>query len=143
MDVYRKPATAEWYYDSAQRVDSQELTREPWSGVQRITFDGTKDKTGDRHTTMRVVLTETDVERLYAGLHQGRKRDIRDLTKQRDQLRKELNAAKAAICTHIDAIQELWVAAGSGSDTEATFEKLKTDFEKALEKANESWRWTW
>lgn len=98
MDVYRKPRTAGWFDDSAQKVDSRKLSREAWSGKCAITFDATKDKSGERHTTMRMVLSENDVERLYAGLIQGRKNDIRELSKERDALQKTVDLLEEALC---------------------------------------------
>ena len=81
MDVWRKPASAQWYYDSAQFVDDVPISASAWTGTKYIEFDGTKDKQGGRHTDMRLALSAAEVENLYQGLVKGRKAELRRLEK--------------------------------------------------------------
>jgi hypothetical protein len=116
MEVFRKPATAEWHYGSAHEFD-----RSGWHDQCHVTFDATKDKTGDRHTTMQIVFTETDVERLYAGLVQGRKEQIKALKEERDSLQKQLGLAAKAIGAHLRELQQRFMKAPYDSEEEALF----------------------
>lgn len=143
MEVFRKPATAQWYYDSAQKVDAVEFTRDPWSDAFDVSFDGTKDKTGERHTTMRLRLSEADVERMYAGLVQGRKNDLRELSATNDKLNKQLQQISKALRAHLDRVQECWRNSAVDSDAEKQFLELRTSLETALEKISSSWKWSW
>lgn len=142
MEVFRKPATAEWYYDSAQKVDAVEFPVGSWTGQMSVTFDGTKDKTGERHTTMRIRLDEADAERIYAGLMQGRKKEIRDLSAEVTKLRKQLRQVRRVAKAHSEKMQKLWIAAPAGSDTETQIRELNESFDQSLEKVQSNWKWS-
>lgn len=77
MILWRKPATAAWHYESAECVDHVDVSADAWTGDQRILLDGTKDKSGTRHTALLLKITESDVEKLYRGLQKGRKAELR------------------------------------------------------------------
>lgn len=80
MIVWRKPATAGWHHESAQRVDSRPVKEIPWTKNIYLHFDATKDRSGARHTSMRMILSEQDVENLYLGLIAGRKDRLEKLS---------------------------------------------------------------
>ena len=61
MEVYRKPFTAEWYHNSAHKVDEVDIVNEvtePWTGGIKISFNATIDMDGGRRTVMKIILDE-------------------------------------------------------------------------------------
>ena len=76
MEVFRKPGSTRWHTESVQSVSRFELDAEPWCHKRTIDFDATKDRSKGRFTEMKMTLTEKDVELLYAGLCEGRKKRI-------------------------------------------------------------------
>ncbi len=133
MQVYRKPATAEWYDNSTKLVDNFPVTVEPWTGALSITFDATKDKSGERHTTMSISLDEKDVESLYNRLTQGRKNELRETQREVKKLVNKMENVYDKIASHQDKLYEQWLQSRANSDEEAVWEKLKTPIEKLLE----------
>lgn len=140
MDVYRKPATAEWYYDSAQRVDTVQILKDPWTGALDISFDATKDKQGDRHTEMKIRLSEQDAENLFAGLQRGRLAEKRALARKNTELEKELGAAVKAIKKLLEKLDEEWAETESESPEEKRIDTLREPLKKLFEK-NRGWKW--
>ena len=91
MEVYRKPETAEWHHESAQKVDDVPIKVTPWVGAISIPFDATKDKSGERHTTIEIVLTEKEIEHLHSKLLEGRKNELKRLQSELKRLRSICN----------------------------------------------------
>ena len=143
MDIFRKPATGEWHYDSAQKVATVEFSRDPWTERLDVPFDGTKDKAGERHTVMKLQLSEVDVERLHAGLVKGLKSEMRRLSMENKELEKQLGQLSRTLKDHLRRVNECRLAASLGSSDEKQYETLKNSLEKALEKINPRWRWSW
>ena len=79
MRIHRKPKTAKWDYGSVVMVDDVTIINKVWTDFREIEFDATKDKRRGRHTTMRISLSESDVEALYGGLIKGRQLENRKL----------------------------------------------------------------
>lgn len=113
MYLWRKPATGQWYYESAKCVDEVEVTAEGWTGQTCIHFDGTKNKRGGRHTDLRLVLSESEVERLYQGLTKGRKAEIRRL----ERLEKQVGELTTSI-------RVMYLAAGYGTEKKKVLRRL-------------------
>ena len=105
MKVYRKPVTAQWHYESAQEVDDVKIKVSPWTSHISITFDATKDKSGERHTTIAISFTEKEIEHLHSKLLEGRKDQIKRLQNEIKQLRSICNLPnKAEIITGSPAV---------------------------------------
>jgi hypothetical protein len=134
VDVYRKAASAQRYYDSAQQVDSKELPKEPWVNQVFVTFDGTKDKSGERHTSMRIRLTEADVERLYHGLVQGRKGKLKELEKKVHELDAGLTALSAIVKQSLADLDTSWAMSVAGSVEESLISGLREQIRSSVEK---------
>lgn len=79
MRIYRKPKTAKWGYESVVMIDDVTITNRGWTDFREIEFDATKDKRRGRHTTMKISLSENEVEALYGCLIKGRKLENRKL----------------------------------------------------------------
>jgi hypothetical protein len=141
VKVYRKPATAEWHYDSAQKVDEVEIGRAAWIDECPISFDGTKDKAGDRHTTMRIVLEENEVERLYSGLIRGRNEKLRLEIKARQEMAKRFKKFVDVITAQLKEIDGEWQKAEVGSEAERAYDTVRKSLRKSLDDLDPGWRW--
>ncbi len=133
MLVFRKPKSVDWYHNSAQCLDDIDVTVEPWTGALQISFDATKDKSGERHTTVKILLAEREVENWYDRLVQGRKNELRETQREVKKLNKKMEYTFDQIENHIVKLDEKWTHSTAESDEEAVWEKLKTPLEKLLE----------
>ena len=87
MKILRKAATAEWNSENVKEFEDLKLPTEPWTRSIAVTFDATKDDKAERRTVVKLVISETEIERLYVSLQAGRQKQQRELRR---------NAAKAA-----------------------------------------------
>lgn len=142
MKVYRKPRTAEWYYDSAQQVADVSVPNSAWTGCLRIQFDATKDKQGDRHTTIRVELSEADVERLHSTLLQGRRQALREATKEIQQLKATIARTEKALKKHHEELESHWYTTEAESEAEARLASLKDSLKAFMDANMPGWRWS-
>ena len=89
MEIWRKPDTAEWYYESAQPVAEVTVDDSAWVDEMYVFFDATKDKSSYRRTTMRVNISAKEVTALYRGLIKGRKLKREQIKKEKESAIKE------------------------------------------------------
>ena len=87
MIVWRKAASAQWNSKSASQVDTVDIGPEAWSGSRYVYFSGTIDKSGDRHTELRLALNEGEVEALYEGLQKTRREKAQKFDKTKNAIR--------------------------------------------------------
>jgi len=118
VKLWRKPATAEWYHNSAWLVEDVDVTDSKWTGHLMFYLDGTKDKSGSKHTSLRLDISETEVEKLYKGLLKGRLAKLKECQRESDRLRKRLDKIDATILSK-------WAKTPNGSDEERILESLR------------------
>ena len=68
-----------------------------WEPGKKFPFDGTLDKSGERHTDLGVEVSEQDIISLHAGLVKYQKNRIRALEKERYQLQVSVNQLESAL----------------------------------------------
>jgi hypothetical protein len=127
MKVWRKPETAQWHDDSAQLVDDVDvaLKVKPWVDELRISFDATKDKGGERHTRMRISLTERDVEHLYEQLLRGRKEAVDAAHLRIQKLMEQFKTIAGEAEAEVSHVEQVW-AASTDSNVHAHCLNLQT-----------------
>ena len=138
----RKPATAEWYYNSAHKVDEVDVVevQEPWTGKLKISFNATIDRDGARQTAMKIILDENEIEYLYDKLIQGRKNKLQRLKKEvkkyKDQVKEyedEEMELEDIIEQHVTTLHDKWEDTEAGSDKEAFWQKLIDPLQEILD----------
>ena len=88
MKIYRTGATSsEWTL--TDKKNSREVAK-AWAASGQIAFDGTKDKSGTRHTDLTVELDAKDIVALVATL-------VRRYKQENAQLKGRLKKAAASI----------------------------------------------
>lgn len=87
--MFRGPRTT----DSWQETDTQSVEEwmVDWKPGKKLRFDGTIEKSGERHTDLGVEFSEKDIISLHAGLVKYHQNYIRALEKERDQLQFSVN----------------------------------------------------
>ena len=95
MKIFRGPRTT----DSWEETDTKSVTAwmRDWQPGRKLRFDGTIDKSGERHTDLGVEVSEQDIISLHAGLVKYYKGYIRTLEQERDQLQATVNELKEAL----------------------------------------------
>jgi predicted RNase H-like nuclease (RuvC/YqgF family) len=89
VKIFRGPKTT----DSWQETDTKSVEEwmRDWQPGNKLRFDGTIDKSGERHTDLGVEVSEQDIISLHAGLVKYYKSYLRNLEQERDQLQASVN----------------------------------------------------
>ena len=95
MKIFRGPKTT----DSWQETDRQSVKEwaRDWQPDKKLRFDGTIDKSGERHTDLGVEISEQDIIALHAGLVKYQKDYLHNLEQQRDGLQASIDELEGVL----------------------------------------------
>lgn len=135
MKLYRKPDTSEWWSEDDE-VDDLDIDVGSWTGYIEFEFDGTKNKEGRRHTALRVVIKEKEIEFLYKKLIQGRReekqRTLKCLKEELRETKQELQTLNKVMDKHIKKLDKELGRATEGSIEGVLLEKLRESIESDI-----------
>jgi hypothetical protein len=95
VKIFRGPRTTNGF----QKTDAKSLVdfARDWRPGKKLRFDGTIDKAGQRHTSLRVEVEEQDIIVLHNGLMKYQRICIRELEQERNRLNRSIDRLEEAL----------------------------------------------